>query len=68
MATSFKNLTLLVDAIRGVHGHVHKITMVHDYDHQGYRVYLELNIDARDELDVYRRIAPLLYATEKKEV
>ena len=68
MATSFKNLPMLGDAIRGVHGHIHKITMVHDYDHQGYRVYLELNIDARDELDVYSRIAPLLYATEKKEV
>jgi hypothetical protein len=59
---------MLGDAIRGVHGHIHKIEMVHDYDHQGYRVYLVLNLDAQDELDVYSRIAPILYATEKKEV
>lgn len=64
MATSVKNLTMLGDAIRGVHGHIHKIEMVHDYDHQGYRVYLVLNIDANDELDVYKRIAHLLDATE----
>lgn len=63
MALSHKNLTLLGSSIQSVHGHIHKIEVVQNYDHQGYRVYLVLNIDADDELDVYRRIAPLLDAT-----
>lgn len=68
MATSVPNLTMLGSAIHQVHGHIHKIELVHDYNHQGYRVYLVLNIDANDELDVYRRISPLLHATENKEM